>query len=179
MDDVAHGAGVSRALLYKYFPNKKSLFVAVVNDLSDRMLARTAKSIDPDTTPFEQVRTGVLGYLKQYEKHPYAADSIVLGVGATNPQLLHRDKSDRKYLSELLTDRLRETLCLSDDAPAAQLLPALTRAWLAFTEEFIRQWMLDRSLGRDEVADQCAHALLDTLVRLPGLAPESIKALTT
>ena len=86
MDDVAREAGVSRALLYKYFPNKNSLFVAVVNDLSDRMLTRTAKSIDPNTTPFEQVRTGVLGYLMQYEKHPYAADSIVLGVGATNPQ---------------------------------------------------------------------------------------------
>ena len=93
--------------------------------------------------------------------------------------MLHRDQSDRKYLSDLLTDRLRETLRLSDDAPATQLLPALTRAWLAFTQEFIRQWVLCRSLGRDAVADQCAHALLDTLVRLPGLAPESIKALTT
>ncbi|PXW35565.1 UNVERIFIED_CONTAM: TetR family transcriptional regulator [Williamsia faeni] len=177
MDDVAEAAGVSRALMYRYFPDKRSVFVAVLNSLSDKMLERTEATIDPAASAFGQVRVGVLGYLEQYENHPHAADTILLGIGDTDPQLISRDHRDREYLSNLVVGRLRDMLDVELPEDAQQLMPVIVGAWLAFTQEFMRQWALHRSIGRDEVADRCAHALLDALVRLPGLPDEVVEFL--
>ena len=178
MEAVAEAAGVSRALMYRYFPDKRALFVAVVTSLSDEMLARTAESIDPDAGAFAQLRTGVLGYLEQYEKHPHAAEAIVLGVGSTDPQLIRRDRHDSERLSELVVGRVCAMLDIDRSDEAVQLLPSVTRAWLAFTNEMIRQWLIDPNLGRDEVADHCAHALLDVCGRIPGLPDHALTLLT-
>jgi AcrR family transcriptional regulator len=177
MDRVAEAAGVSRALMYRYFPDKRSLFVAVVDSLSDKMLAQTETAIDPAQTPFVQIRVGVLGYLEQYENHPHAADSILLGVGGAEPQLIRRDHRDREYLSNLMVRRLREMVDTELPKSAEKLMPVIVSAWLAFTQEFMRQWVLDRTIGRDEVADRCAHALLDAFIRLPEMPEEAVRLL--
>ena len=177
MDDVAEAAGVSRALMYRYFPDKRSLFVAVVNWLSDKMLERTEAAIDPAAIAFAQIRVGVLGYLDQYENHPHAADAILVGIGSTEPALIDRDHRDHEYLSNLMVGRLREMMDSELPSRAEALMPVIVSAWLAFTQEFMRQWVLDRTIDRDEVADRCAHALLDAFVRLPGMPLEAVKLL--
>ncbi|WP_439031768.1 TetR/AcrR family transcriptional regulator [Gordonia terrae] len=169
MDDVASAAGVSRALMYRYFPDKRSLFVAVVDALSERMIARTVVAIDPRATPFEKIRTAVLGYLDAYAEHPHAADSIVLGAGASEPRVRDRDQADRARLRELIVEQFRIELATPLPEGTASLLRAVVGAWLAYTQEFIREWVIDRELDRDRIADLCAHTLLDTVVRLPGI----------
>ena len=40
MEDIAARAGVSRGLLYHYYPSKRDLYVAILRRASDRFLAR-------------------------------------------------------------------------------------------------------------------------------------------
>ena len=42
MEDIAARAGVSRALLYHYYPNKRDLYVAIFRRASNRFLARVS-----------------------------------------------------------------------------------------------------------------------------------------
>ncbi len=175
MDDVAAEAGVSRALMYRYFPDKRSLFVAVVDALSDRMIARTVVEIDAGATPFRKIRTAVLGYLDQYAKHPHAADSIVLGVGAADPRIADRDEADRVRLRELIVEQFRQEFSAPLPAAADDLLRAVVGAWLAFTQEFIRCWVSNRELDRDQIADLCAHSLLDAAARVPGVPVDELR----
>lgn len=60
IDEIAERAGVSRALMYHYFPDKRAFFAAVVKDEADRLYAATNKAPAPGMTMFEEIRTGVL-----------------------------------------------------------------------------------------------------------------------
>ena len=46
-------------------------------------------------------------------------------------------------------------------------LRVVVYGWLAFTFEMCRQRVVDPSIDADNVADTCAHALLDAIARLP------------
>ncbi|MGW6035326.1 TetR/AcrR family transcriptional regulator [Gordonia terrae] len=175
MNDVAAEAGVSRALMYRYFPDKRSLFVAVVDALSERMIAWTIVEIDNDATPFRKIRAAVLGYLDQYAKYPHAADSIVLGVGATDSRIADRDEADRARLRDLVLEQFRHEFSTPLSGAADSLLGAVVGAWLAYTQELIRHWVSNRELDRDQIADLCAHSLLDVVARVPGVPVDELR----
>ena len=50
IDEIAERAGVSRALMYHYFPDKRAFFAAVVKDEADRLYEATnnAPAVRPD-----------------------------------------------------------------------------------------------------------------------------------
>lgn len=70
IDEIAERAGVSRALMYHYFPDKRAFFAAVVKDEADRLYAATNKAPAPGMTMFEEIRTGVLAYMAYHQQNP-------------------------------------------------------------------------------------------------------------
>jgi hypothetical protein len=50
--------------------------------------------------------------------------------------------------------------------------------WLAFTLELCRQRIIDPSLDAGQIADLCAHALLDAVVRVPGIPAQLSEAIS-
>src|SRR6202035_1520275 len=59
IDEIAERAGVSRALMYHYFPDKRAFFAAVVKDEADRLYEATNNPPPAGMTMFEEIRTGV------------------------------------------------------------------------------------------------------------------------
>lgn len=51
VDDIARAAGVSKATLYSYFPDKRLLFVEVATTECRRMAERTLELVDPTAPP--------------------------------------------------------------------------------------------------------------------------------
>ncbi|UPG69144.1 hypothetical protein [Gordonia hongkongensis] len=139
------------------------------------MIERTVVEIDPAATPFQRIRTAVLGYLDQYAKHPHAADSIVLGVGATDPRIADRDQADRARLRDLVVEQFRQEFATPLPAETDDLFRAVVGAWLAYTQELIRHWVSNRELDRDQIADLCAHSLLDVAARVPGVPVDELR----
>lgn len=117
----------------------------------------------------------MLGYLDQYAKHPHAADSIVLGVGATDPRISDRDEADRARLRDIIVEQFRLEFSTSLPAEADSLLGAVVGAWLAYTQELIRHWVSHSELDRDQIADLCAHSLLDVVARVPGVPIDELR----
>ena len=62
------------------------------------------------------------------------------------------------------------------DAKVARDLRATVYGWLALTFEMCRQRLKDPSIDAGFVADSCAHALLNTVGRVPGLPSELVRA---
>ena len=60
IDEIAERAGVSRALMYHYFPDKRAFFAAVVRAEGERLFEATNAPADPGQSLFGQVRAGVL-----------------------------------------------------------------------------------------------------------------------
>ena len=53
MAKIAREAGISKALLYHYFPSKEAYFVATLEEKANELQQRTEP--DPDLPPFEQL----------------------------------------------------------------------------------------------------------------------------
>src|ERR1700752_2306383 len=85
IDEITEPAGVSRALMYPYFPDKRAFFAAVVRAEGDRLFEATSAAPDPDASLFNQVREGVLAYLRYDEEHPHGAWAAYFGRGDSDP----------------------------------------------------------------------------------------------
>jgi AcrR family transcriptional regulator len=183
IDEIAERAGVSRALMYHYFPDKRAFFAAVVKDEADRLYETSNKDLVAGLTMFEEIRTGVLAYMAYHEQNPEAAWAAYVGLGRSDPVLLGTSDEAKNRQMEHIMTRIGEVLAV---VPGAALEPDIERdlrvilqGWLAFTFEICRQRIIDPATDGNRLADACAHALLDAIARVPEIPDELADALST
>lgn len=184
IDEIAERAGVSRALMYHYFPDKRTFFAAVVKDEADRLYEATSTLPAPGQTMFEEVRAGVFAYMAYHQQNPEAAWAAYVGLGRSDPVLLGIDDEAKNRQMEHIMARFAEVLTVT--SPGTNLTSAVERdlrviiyGWLAFTFEVCRQRIMDPSTDAGQLADACAHALLDALARVPGIPDEMADAMSS
>ncbi|WP_283611266.1 TetR/AcrR family transcriptional regulator, partial [Mycolicibacterium poriferae] len=161
IDEIAERAGVSRALMYHYFPDKRAFFAAVVRAEGERLFEATNTPPEPGQTLFAQVRAGVLAYLHYDEGHPHGAWAAYMGMGRSDPVLRGIEDIDNDRQANRIIDRIADAVGGAMGADVERDLRATIYGWLAFTFEMCRQRLLDPSLDADLIADLCAHGLLD------------------
>ena len=182
IDEIAERAGVSRALMYHYFPDKRAFFAAVVKDEADRLYETTNKDTATGLTMFEEVRSGVMAYFAWHEQNPEAAWAAYVGLGRSDPVLLGTsDEAKDRQLEHIMT-RVGELL----DGMGSKLEPDVERdlrvichGWLAFTFELCRQRIIDPATNAERLADACAHTLFDAIARVPEIPDELSHAMAT
>lgn len=160
MEEVAAAAGVSRALLYRYFPAKNELFLAVYEQAAGNLLAATEP--DPALSPTEYLLAGLDIHLDYFA----ANRNTVL---AANLVLARDSRVQAVITGELaqLRERLLDRLELSGDL--REQVGGLVKAWLELVRVLCVDW-LDRGMTwpREQVRDACAGALLGGLQPLLG-----------
>ncbi|WP_349269616.1 TetR family transcriptional regulator [Mycolicibacterium parafortuitum] len=168
IDEIAERAGVSRALMYHYFPDKRAFFAAVVRAEGERLFEATNTPAVPGESLFDQVRAGVLAYLHYDEQHPHGAWAAYMGMARIDPVLRGIDDIDNDRQANRIIDRVTAGIDGLDGNVERDLRVAVY-GWLAFTFEMCRQRLVDTSLDADFIADLCAHTLMDALARVPGI----------
>lgn len=184
IDEIAERAGVSRALMYHYFPDKRAFFAAVVKDEADRLYSATNTQPSPGQTMFEEIRTGVLAYMAYHESNPEAAWAAYVGLGRSDPVLLGIDDEAKNRQMEHIMNRIGEVVSgIPGDAKLGadveRDLRVVLNGWLAFTFETCRQRIMNPSLLAERLADACAHTLLDAIARVQDIPPELAEAMAT
>jgi AcrR family transcriptional regulator len=169
IDEIAERAGVSRALMYHYFPDKRAFFAAVVRAEGERLFEATNTPPEPGLGLFEQLRAGVLAYLEYDEAHPHGAWAAYMGMGRSDPLLRGIDDVDNDRQANRIIDRVTASIGGPLDSKVERDLRVLVYGWLAFTFEMCRQRIVDPSIDAGHIADTCAHSLLDAIARMPGL----------
>ncbi|QZY47708.1 MULTISPECIES: TetR/AcrR family transcriptional regulator [Mycolicibacterium] len=169
IDEIAERAGVSRALMYHYFPDKRTFFAAVVRAETERLFLATNTPPQPGQTLFAQLRAGVLAYLQYDEHHPHEAWAAYLGMGRSDPLLRGIEDIDNDRQANRIIDRITTAVGGGIDSKLERDLRATVYGWLAFTFEMCRQRLMDASLDADVIADLCAHGLMDAVGRVPGI----------
>jgi AcrR family transcriptional regulator len=178
IDEIAERAGVSRALMYHYFPDKRAFFAAVVKGQADQLFEATNSLPDLGQSLFQEVRSGVLAYMEYHRQHPHAAWAAYVGLGRSDPVLLGIDDEAKDRQMEHIMSRIIEV-----DGPGNDLEPDVERdlrimvhGWLALTFELCRQRIMHPSADANHLADACAHALLDAIIRVTGIPDQLAKA---
>ncbi len=171
IEEVAERAGVSRALMYHYFPDKRAFFTEVVRTGAAQLFEATNTPWQPGQSLFDRVRAGVLAYLEYHQQHPHESLAAHVGLGRSDPMLRWADEADNTRQMQRILDAVHE-VAPTLTATTERDLTAVIYAWLAFTLELCRRRIIDPSLDAATLADQCAHALLDALSRVTGIPEE-------
>ncbi|MDQ0956976.1 AcrR family transcriptional regulator [Streptomyces sp. B4I13] len=161
IEQVAEIAGVSRGLLYHYFPTKRDFFAAVVERESERMLRMTAAV--PGVPVRVQLATGLDAYLEYVETHAhgYRAFHRADAAGDRGVRTVYRRAlaaQERQILAALGVDP--EFGPVFEERPEVRLA---VRGWLAFTAAVCLEWLRGADLSREQVRDLCARALLGVI----------------
>jgi AcrR family transcriptional regulator len=162
IDRVAEIAGVSRGLLYHYFPTKNDFFAAVVERESRRMLRLTAAV--PDVPVRDQLTSGLDCFLEYVESHAQGFRAFHRAEAAGDPAV-------RRVYQQGLAAQERQILdALAADPDAASIatdVPTLriaVRGWLSFMVTVCLEWLKEEPrMPRDQVRDLCARALLGAI----------------
>jgi AcrR family transcriptional regulator len=146
MAHIARAAGISKPLLYHYFPSKRQLFEAALTQAADEHLARVAP--DPSGDPATQLLASLDAFLGWIEANSQAYVKLMRSAGI--PEV--RDVIDR--VRENTARRI--LAALGDDRPAVR---AAVRGWLWSMDGVCLDWVTEGDLTTDEVR----HLLLGML----------------
>lgn len=152
IDEIARAAGVSKGLLYHYFPSKRDFYVEVVRSAAEQLLGRT----DPQEDGPEALLLGLDAYLRFAEDHRAAYLALMHGG-------LGQDTEVAKVLEDTrgrFVARLTERLGVGDPAP---LLRVALRGWIGLVEAACLDWLDRRDLSAEALRGLLAHLLLATL----------------
>ena len=163
IDDIAGAAGISKGLLYHYFPSKRRFFVEAVRAGAAEMLTLTEPP-ESDAPPGDRLRIGLDAYLDYVEKNARAyAWLLRTGVGV-DPEVREVIEETR----QAVVDRIVQGVGVT--TPPPQFRIAL-RGWIGLVEAASLDWIEhDRDLGRDALRDLLIVPLQALFV---GVAPET------
>ncbi len=155
VDDVAAAAGISRSLLFHYFPTRADFLVAVAEAAAEELFEATAP--DPSVPPDEQLRAGLSTFLDYIEARREAYLSLVRGAAGGEAGLQAVFDRTRDRISERVIDGMSELL--PADTLRDPRLRMAVRGWVAFNEEVAQVWLSGEPIGRDELLDLVANSL--------------------
>ena len=140
MARIAKEAGISKALLYHYFPSKEAYFVATLEEKAAELQQRTEP--DPSLPPFEQLAGSLEAYLIWIEENAGSFDKMIRSSGAV-PEvraLLDRVRGDTvKRISE----------GLAEGGEPSPVLRTAVRGWLGFMDGACLDWVEHRDVDRE------------------------------
>jgi len=160
MARIAREAGISKALLYHYFPSKQAYFIAALEQNAAELGRLTEP--DPSLPPLERLGASLDAFLAWVEVNRDAYGRLVRSAGSI-PEV--RQVVER--VREATSARILEGIATS--APPPPALRAAVRAWLWFMDGAILDWVEHRDLTREELR----ALLLGTLLGAAAAAGES------
>jgi AcrR family transcriptional regulator len=168
IEDIAAAAGISRGLLFHYFPSKRDFHEAVVRAAAADLLAHT----EPDRSlPYlDQLRAGVESFVDYVVENRGSYVSLLRGAAGGDLNLRAIFDDTRSVIAARIVDRLG-----AESVPYRVRLAV--RGWVAFGEEVILDWLSDVEppLDRAELVDMLNESLVALVASaVPGfvLDPE-------
>jgi AcrR family transcriptional regulator len=146
MAEIARAAGISKALLYHYFPSKQAYFAATLEQAAGELAA--AVEPDPALPAAEQLSRSVDAYIAWVDAHAQAYAKLMQSLGAV-PQV--REIVDR--VRRETADRIVRGV--AGERPPTPALRAAVRGWLWFMDGVLEDWLEHRDMDRAQL-----HGLL-------------------
>jgi AcrR family transcriptional regulator len=130
IDELARAAGISKGLLYHYFPTKRDFYVATVRAAAAQLLERT---VTPEHMgPLDRLRAGLDGFLDYVVEHRTAYEALLRsGVGADAEVARILDET-REAFGTRLIEKLEAR---------GELVRVALRGWVGFVEAATMQWL--------------------------------------
>jgi AcrR family transcriptional regulator len=144
IDDIAAAAHISKNLLYHYFTGKRELYLAVIRDSSERMLAATEPDLDME--PMDRLRASLDAHLTYASRHAKGYIKLMRGAGADQDILEIITVAHDRVVARTLA-----SLPFPDGAPPEVALAL--RGWIGMADNLTLHWLEHRHLPQERVCD--------------------------
>jgi AcrR family transcriptional regulator len=164
IEEVAELAGVSRGLLYHYFPTKRDFFAAIVERATAHMLAAT--EIAPDLPMDDQVAAALDAYIDFFLASPQSVQAVNRGAMAGDAGVQCTIQRELAVLQDRMVGALGVT------GEARKLAALAVHGWLAFVRAVCVEWIESRTISKAELRALCLRSLagaLEPVARLDTL----------
>ncbi len=164
--EIAAAAGVSKGLLYHYFPTKKDFVVAALRRGEDELGALTAP--DPDLPPAEQLGAGLGRFLDFVEEHAAAYMAIFRSRGGGDAEIEATLEENRQRRLVALIEALGSWEGAPVKIEPTPLLETALQGWIFFVEGAVLRWLERGDVERGELLALLEQALLAALAAASG-----------
>ena len=150
LDEIAAAAGISRPLVYHYFPGKLSLYEAALRRAADDLAGRF---VEPPQGPLgERLLRVVSRFFDFVDEHGPGFAALMRGGPGTGSSTAGSvvDSVRHAAYQQLLVH-------LGTEEPPARL-ELVVRSWISLVESTALIWLEERRIPRREVERQLVHA---------------------
>lgn len=137
IDLIAQAAGISKGLLYHYFPTKRAFYVACVREAASRLLARM--DLPMDVPPLERLQIGLDRYLDYVRGHGGAFSTLMRSGAFADRELATVVGETRTTLLGRLTSGMADVFPPS--GLASPLLRIALQGWVGLAEAASIAWV--------------------------------------
>jgi AcrR family transcriptional regulator len=161
MSKIAAEAGISKALLYHYFPSKRAFFQETLSAWAEQLRERT----EPDASlpPIDQLQGSLGAFLSLVEENAVAYRNLMDSATGV-PEI--RDLIDQ--VRRKTAERILEALYPPGPTPKAR---TAVNGWLWFMDGACLDWIEHRDVEREELRDLLLGVLMGARVAA-GALPE-------
>lgn len=147
MEDIAERAGVTRRLLYRYFPTKRDFYAAIFQRASDRLLATSTPS--DDRTADELLRTALDAHIQYFVDNPRDALTVNRGALAGDPVIQAIIAGELAMVAQRILD------ATGLHGHARHVAAVAVHAWLVFARAACVEWVESQTISRAELTQMC------------------------
>jgi AcrR family transcriptional regulator len=164
MQEIARAAGISKPLLYHYFPSKRAFFQATLVQGAEELRARTEP--DPTLPPLDQLRGSLEAFLDLIDENALAYRKLMQSVNSV-PEVRELVEGVRTRTAARILDGL-----YPDGVPPKARVAV--HGWLWFMDGACLDWIEHRDLSRGELRDFLLGTLFGALTAADALPLEAI-----
>jgi AcrR family transcriptional regulator len=144
IDDIAEAAGISKGLLYHYFPGKREFYVEAIRASSLHL--RQLTEPDPLLPPSARLRAAIDAHLDYSREHRAVYQAIYSGGISVAPEVGTILEEHRAFVM----DRLLKNLGIAKPRPA---LRVALRAWIRMVEGASLDWIARPDFPQSELRE--------------------------
>jgi AcrR family transcriptional regulator len=159
IDDIAEAAGISKGLLYHYFPTKRAFYTACVAEAAEQLLAAITGAARPDADPLERLDRALTAYLEYVQEHGRAyANLMIIGIGDEECRAIV-DETRAKLVEHLLEG-------MAESVPLTPAIKIALRGWVGLAETATLAWAEEGApISARKMRELLKTALLAVTVR--------------
>ncbi|UGT64189.1 TetR/AcrR family transcriptional regulator [Nocardia asteroides] len=164
VSEIAEQAGISRGLLFHYFPTKQDFHLAIVHHANAELLERVTP--DPGLGIYAKLRDSIERYIDYVSENRTSYAALLRGPTSMSPELAPLVDQTRDAIIGII---LAEAPVHIGEAERPRLLLGM-RGWIAFVEETTLTWLRTDAVSREELIELLVDSLVAFASSLsPGL----------
>ncbi len=174
IEEIAIAAGVSKGLLYHYFPTKKD-FVLAALERGQRELAELTAP-DPDLPAPEQLGASLDRFLDFVEEHAASFAALSRGRGGGDAEIRATLEAGRAARVEAVLATLSDWGAAPAGSVRSPTLETAVEGWFFFLEGAVLRWLEREDIERSQLRELLELTLRGTLEAAESLSGPSAPA---